>query len=313
MTVESRHLQLAMRLLYAAAERGDKGKVKSLLDSGSDASPRDSLFDNPLQAASHDRHVEVAQLLLEHGADVNAQVGVRAPLFRLLLTKVSRRWFSYCWREVLMSMHKAAAIPMLSTLLPFVAARRLCSYLVLLQGSADVGTEGGHYGMLSRQPLSRATERWYSCCWKKGADVNAQGGHYGNALQAGCDGENEHIVQLLLEEDANVNAQCGYYGTALEAACQTGCQTVIQLLLEKERRWTTLIDRGDDPRSLDGFLVGLFCWTLSPKSLINLSMGKVSLSIASLLLLEYYVSDHVLRSQPFLRTESRAMRALRSG
>ena len=64
-----------MTALFYAAWAGDVRSVRLLLDAGAAASPRvERLWAclTPLHAALQQRHREVAALLLEHGADVNA-------------------------------------------------------------------------------------------------------------------------------------------------------------------------------------------------------------------------------------------------
>ena len=49
--------------------------MRLLLDKGADVNAQDGLHDTALQAASHSGHEAVVRLLLDKGADVNAQGG----------------------------------------------------------------------------------------------------------------------------------------------------------------------------------------------------------------------------------------------
>jgi hypothetical protein len=60
-------------LLVRAAGAGDRAFVESLLASGVAADVRDESGRSPLLAAVDQNHVAIAQLLIEKGADINAQ------------------------------------------------------------------------------------------------------------------------------------------------------------------------------------------------------------------------------------------------
>jgi len=127
-----------------------KGIGKLLLQSGAEVNAQGGYYGNALQAASQGGHEAIVRLLLQSGADVNAQGGV------------------YC-------------------------------------NALQAASQNGHEGIV-RSLL------------QSGADVNAQGGEYGNALQAASYVGHEGIVRLLLQSGADVNAQEGRYGNALQAA-----------------------------------------------------------------------------------------------
>jgi ankyrin repeat protein len=87
---------------------------------------------------------------------------------------------------------------------------------LLLAKGADVNAQGGYYGnALQAASYSSGHEKVVELLLAKGADVNAQGGRYGNALQVASYGGHETVVELLLKEGADVNAQGGYFGNAL--------------------------------------------------------------------------------------------------
>jgi hypothetical protein len=76
------------RLLELAAERGDVGQVRALLDEGTSPNGGSVLF-TPLHYAVQNGHIETVRLLISRGADVNArdQRGV-TPLFTLGIVRV---------------------------------------------------------------------------------------------------------------------------------------------------------------------------------------------------------------------------------
>ena len=150
--------------LYSEVQKGDLETVKMLLDAGADVNAQGGFHGNALQVASHRGYRNVVGLLLENGADVNAQGGVHSTAL------------------------EAASI----------------------RGHEDV----------------------VRLLLENEADVNAQGGYHGNALQAASIRGREDVVRLLLEYGADINAQGGVHSTALEAASKGSLSAVVQLLLE---------------------------------------------------------------------------------
>ncbi len=98
--------------------------------------------------------------------------------------------------------------------------------------SADVNSQGGHYGNALQAASYRGHEEVVKLLVEEGADVNAQGGGYGNALQAASRGGHEKVVKLLVEKGADVNAQGRRYGNALQAASLRGHEKIVKLLVE---------------------------------------------------------------------------------
>ena len=59
--------------LISAANRGDAGSVRRLLEQGASVEARDGAERTPLIAAAYGNHLEAAEVLVEAGADVNAK------------------------------------------------------------------------------------------------------------------------------------------------------------------------------------------------------------------------------------------------
>ena len=150
--------------LLLAAKYGHSEIAKLLVDKGAEINAHGVPFINALQAASARGHEQVVKLLLDKGAEINAQIR------------------------------------------PFGNALYAASYR-------------GHEQMI--KPLV-----------DKGADINAQGGPFGNALQAASVGGNEQMVKLLLDKGAEVNAQGEEYSNALKAALAEGHEQIVKPLLE---------------------------------------------------------------------------------
>ena len=150
--------------LYYAALLGLGIVARMLLDKGADVNAQGRYYGNALQAASAQGHEQVVKMLLDKGADVNAQ--------------------------------------------------------------------GGHYGNALQAASARGHEQVVKMLLNKGADVNAQGGGYSNALQAASAGGHEQVVKMLLDKGADVNAQGGRYDNALQAASEGGHEQVVKMLLD---------------------------------------------------------------------------------
>ena len=153
---------------------------------------------NPLYYASLNGVIELMQLLLEEGADVNAQGGFYGNALQAASSQND---------EIVIRL--------------------------LLNKGADVNAQGGHYGNALQAASFHDNETTLRLLLDKGADVNAQGGYYGNALQAALFHDNETAVQLLLSRGADINAQGGYYDNALQTAPFQDNETAIRLLLDK--------------------------------------------------------------------------------
>ncbi|KAL4947073.1 purine and uridine phosphorylase [Aspergillus filifer] len=194
--------------LQAASFHGYQGIVRLLLDKGADVNAQGGIYGNALQAASADGHPEIVRLLLDKGADINAQGGKYGNALQAA---------------------SAEGHPEIVRL--------------LLDKGADVNAQGGIYGNALQAALADSYQEIAALAeghpeivrllLDKGADVNAQGGHYGNALQAASAKGHPEIIRLLLDKGADVNAQDGYYGNALQAASFHGYQGIVRLLLDK--------------------------------------------------------------------------------
>jgi ankyrin repeat protein len=184
--------------MQAASAGGHEAMVKMLLDKGADINAQSGQYGNALQAASSRGHEAVVRLLLDKGADVNAQGGEYGNALQAAVSDGNE------------------------------AVVRL-----LLDKGADVNAQGGEYGNALQAASSGGHEQIAKLLLNKGADVNAQGGLYSNALQAASRRGYEEVVRLLLSKGADINAQGGYYGNALQAASFKGYEAVVRLLLDK--------------------------------------------------------------------------------
>ncbi|KAJ3875512.1 ectomycorrhiza-induced ankyrin-domain/NACHT-domain-containing protein [Lentinula edodes] len=184
--------------LQAASVRGHEAIIGLLLEKGANVNAEGGEYGNALQAASSEGHEEIVKFLLEKGANVNAQGGEYG---NALQGAVFRQ------NEAIVKL--------------------------LLEEGADVNAQGGYHGNALQDAVFWQNEAIVKLLLEKGANVNVQAEEYGNALQGAVFRQNEAIVKLLLEKDADVNAQGGYHVNALQDAVFWQNEAIVKLLLEK--------------------------------------------------------------------------------
>lgn len=196
-----------------------KQRCALLLDRGADINTQSEDFGTVLQSAIYYDRAEVVALLLERGADLDADgghsfysafhlaVATSEPEIVELLLNAGADVNARCYEDSPPYLHFAT---------------RLDTAGLLLDVGADVHARGGgddHDALQAAVAYCRGTER-VKLLLDRGADIDIQGGTYGNALQTAAAPEFRSIemTRLLLDRGADVNAQCGKYGNALQAA-----------------------------------------------------------------------------------------------
>ena len=170
--------------LYYACKAGLIGVTLSLLKNEVDANTwKEGKYGHVLQVASNEGHEAIAKLLIDNGADVNAQGGEHGNALHIAV------------------FHGHEAIAKL-----------------LIENKADVNAQGGHHGNALNAASTRGYEAIVKLLIENGANVNAQGGEHGNALQAARFSGYEAIAKLLIENGADVKAQQEKYENMLQAA-----------------------------------------------------------------------------------------------
>ncbi|KFZ14934.1 hypothetical protein V501_02978 [Pseudogymnoascus sp. VKM F-4519 (FW-2642)] len=220
--------------LQAAAYHGGDEIIRLLIQRGADVNAQGGYFGNALQAAaSLGEQEEIVKLLLEHGADVNAQGGRYHTALLAALDGNSEETV-----ELLIS--QGADINAQGRYGDTALHAAACSssekvIRLLLELGANVNGQGGHHGNALQAAACRGREEIVRLLLEYGADVNAQGGDHGSALQRAAKGRqsgSEEIVKLLLKLGADVNAQGGMHGNALQGAASSGNKGIVKLLIE---------------------------------------------------------------------------------
>ena len=183
-------------LLVVATECGHDQIVQLLLDQGADLNAESGKFDNAFGTAVYKRHDHLVQVLLDNGADVNAQ--------------------------------------------------------------------GGEYGNALQAASFSGCEEIVQTLLDKGSDVNAHGGYYGNALQAASYRGHHKVVRLLLNHNAVVNWKDRQGRTAFHLASAGGQVETVETLLSFGSDPTTVDKQGRNAlhHAASNGNVGMVYWLL---------------------------------------------------
>jgi len=192
--------------LYHTSDAGMTQTSRLLLENGADPNAQCGWYGNALQAASLKGHHSIVQLLLDKGADPNAHH-----------TKIGS--------ALCAAAHKG----------------HVSIVKLLLDRGADPNVASRRYGNALQAALWDKSETIVQLLLDKGADPNAHHTEIGSALCAVTHEEPESIVKLLLDRGANPNAHHTGIGSALCTAAYKGHVSIVKLLL----------DRGADPNVAD--------------------------------------------------------------
>ncbi|KAM0513509.1 hypothetical protein ACHAPE_007771 [Trichoderma viride] len=211
------------KLLYNASRRGIFSLTLLLLRKGVDPRSMGEDGNTALHAASAHGHREIAKLLLEYGANFNAQGANGSALY----AAVKNRFLDIV--DILLN--EGADInaqgeeeDMLHTAIENGSVDII---RLLLKHGADLNAPTPNGSALYAAVKSGSIEIVYSLLQR--ANVTAQG--EGDIIHTAIENGSADITRLLLEHGADVNAQ-GVNGSALNAAIKLGSEDIIQLLLE---------------------------------------------------------------------------------
>jgi ankyrin repeat protein len=204
--------------------------VKLLLEKGADVNAQGGIYGNALHAAAGNGKRAVVKLLLNEGADVDSQ----GEMYGFALYAAAE---SSDYETVEMLLKKGANINAQGGYYGYaLQAAAACGRdkdveLLLLQG-ADSNAQGGYFGNALQTAAMLGRNDIVKSLLKQGADVNAQGGPCGNALCAAVIESQAAAVRTLLQNGADVNSKIEIYGNALQAAMMERHEGIAELLVE---------------------------------------------------------------------------------
>ncbi|KAF8343244.1 ankyrin repeat-containing domain protein, partial [Amanita rubescens] len=199
---EKKKMKLALTAVYWAAVYGYKAVVEHLLSKVELSKTSESLVslpvsDNVVLAASRAGHVDIVQLLLDRGREVNYNV--------------YRRQVNHAL---------------------FAAAKEGHERLVVLL--LEQGADPNIQGQILHDAALKGHKNIVQLLIDNGADVNAQGGNYGHAIWAAMSEGYNEIVELLLQHGASPSVHSGYDDAkALVVACKCGYRNMVEQLLDE--------------------------------------------------------------------------------
>ena len=224
-------------LLAVAAFIEEKKLLKAILQAGADVNGESDTFGTPLKAAAMQGNLDIAQLLIEYGADVNLTSGydhdfygrsewtaLRAcakrghiAMVRLLLEpSFGLSTSSYCYESALISATRASYVEIVQLLLE----KSTCSYPLGLR--RDIMLLAANYGCL---PL-------VEMMLNQGVNANAEGNCHDRALEIAVYYGRTTVVSLLLDRGANLDYQGSGYD-AITGATFSGNKDLVRILLDR--------------------------------------------------------------------------------
>ncbi|KAJ6554334.1 ankyrin repeat-containing domain protein [Mycena capillaripes] len=174
-------------LLQQAASQGATDMVQTLLQNGVDLQENGSIA---LQEASAYGYNEIISLLMDHNVDVNER-GRDGTALQIAA------FFGH-----------------------------VKSVRILVDGGAQIDSEGGRYGTALCAASKHGYERVVRLLIGRGADINAKGE---DALRLASENGHTEIVKLLIEGGADINAKGE---DALRLASENGHTEIVKLLIE---------------------------------------------------------------------------------
>lgn len=198
-------------------------------------------LDVALQHAIYGRNIEAMKLLLETGADANAECGEWGPA---LHTAAEQGDISALKLLVKFGANVNSPSKRGRCLLTSINEQSAQCLNFLLDSGADIDMQGNDNGTALSYALTSyyVNRDQFELLLERNANVNALDGKYGTPLQAACAKvppyELLYYVESLLKRGADPNIREGFYGTVLQVVCSNHLRkvesavSVIQLLIE---------------------------------------------------------------------------------
>ncbi|KAF8160374.1 ankyrin repeat-containing domain protein [Mycena galopus ATCC 62051] len=220
--------------IIVASYYGHLQMVQLLVEYGADVNVQGGKYHTALQAAASSGQFNITKWLLHHGADINAQGGQDGNAVQ------AASYWGYEHIVRLLIEHRADMKVQEGfhggVLQVASAGGHVEIVKLLIQNGVDVNTQDQRYGTALHAASSAMYISTHTHIAKLliecGADVNAKSGPYGSSLQAASANGHIDIAQLLIEHDADVNLDAGPYGSPLHLAFSTGNFDILEVLLE---------------------------------------------------------------------------------
>jgi ankyrin repeat protein len=202
------------KLLHAAVEKGYLKIVEELFKYGTDVNMLGKSTSGkgymPLHVAAKNKQEEVAKLLINYGADVNAQDETgKTPIFY-----ASQNADLNITKLLLNNDANVKDNPELLNIAVFSECTETVE--VLLEHGADVNTSDKRGRTALHFTALGEDREFFEFLYHKDPDINVR----------------EEIAKLLLSRGANVNAETKYGVTTLHTATHEGYANVVEALLE---------------------------------------------------------------------------------
>jgi ankyrin repeat protein len=198
-----------------------------LLENGADISATGNVL---LEQAVADGSEAIVRLLLQYGADVNAQGDLYGSAIYAAMIKGNEEMLQLLQEN---AMIPCKNLPTRKVLKEAAADGSEPLVKLFIENGAEVNAPGSIDGTALSQAAANGRELIVRLLLDNGANINAADEFSKTALQLAAENGNEPIVRLLLDKGANVNTSTGYGGTALQLAAKKGNEPIARLLLAK--------------------------------------------------------------------------------
>ncbi|KAF7368010.1 Ankyrin [Mycena sanguinolenta] len=223
-------LEAASQISFSELYRpGKKAIIRLLLENGADVNANGGLA---LQLASAQGNDDMVQFLIHSGADVNRRSGRPGTA---LLAAASKGHESTVRLLLENNANIEEGFPGPEAAL-VIASKEGHESIVRMLISLGTNVNALVGRAMSATALQAASSGGHVAVARllieAGADTNICGCMVGTALLAASREGHESLLRLLIEKNADINAQDELYGTALQTAAKAGHESLVRLLIE---------------------------------------------------------------------------------